>query len=99
MDVFFLEAVEGEGAAAAVMDGLWRLVLLCAVDADNFVLSAAEERAVATRPPLPPLIFALKRSFLWALLSGRITGYCAVDDCCNVGCVITEFMSVVGVCV
>ncbi len=45
-----MEAVEGEGAAAVVMDGLWRLVLLCAVDADNFFLSAAEERAVATRP-------------------------------------------------
>ena len=50
MDVFFLEAVEGEGAAAAVMDGLWRLVLLRAVDADNFLFSAAEERSVATRP-------------------------------------------------
>ena len=50
MDNFFLEAVEGEGAAAAVMDGLWRLVLLRAVDADNVLFSAAEERAVATRP-------------------------------------------------
>ena len=50
MDVFFLEAVEEEGAAAAVMDGLWRLVLLRAIDTDNFLFSAAEERAVATRP-------------------------------------------------
>ena len=50
MDVFFLEAVEGEGAAAAVIDGLWWLVLLRAVDTDNVFFSAAEEQAVATQP-------------------------------------------------
>ncbi len=67
MDVFFLEAIEGEGAAAAVMDGLWRLVLLCAVDADNFFLSAAEERAVATRPA-PTTDFCALALFLVGIL-------------------------------
>jgi hypothetical protein len=41
--VLSLEAVEGEGAAAVVMDGLWRLVLF---GADFFLLSSsAAERA------------------------------------------------------
>jgi hypothetical protein len=45
--VLSLEAVEGEGAAAVVMDGLWRLVLFGAVDTDDFFLlsSSAAERA------------------------------------------------------
>ena len=101
MDVFFLEAVEGEGAAAAAMDGLWRLVLLRAVDAANSFLSAAEERAVATRPTPSTDFFALA-FFLVGIVECKENGYryyCAVDYCCDVGCVITEFMSVVGVCV
>ena len=83
------------------MDGLWRLVLLCAVDADNFFLSAAEERAVATRPA-PTTDFCALALFLVGIFECEENGYryyCAVDDCCDVGCVITELMSVVGVCV
>ena len=100
MDVFFLEAVEGEGAAAAVMDGLWRLVLLRAVDADNFFLSAAEERAGVATGPAPTTDFFALAFFLVGIVECEENGYryyCAVDDCCDVGCVITECMSVVGV--
>ena len=77
------------------------LVLLCAVDADNFFLSAAEERAVATRPAPTTDFFALAL-FLVGIVEWEenwLSYYCAVDDCCDVGCVITELMSVVGVCV
>ena len=67
--VLSLEAVEGEGAAAVVMDGLWRLVLFGAVDTDDFfLLSSGAERAVflsavewaaATVPPPTTDFFAL----------------------------------------
>ena len=82
------------------MDGLWRLVLLCAVDADNFFLSAAEERAVATRPA-PTTDFCALALFLVGIVEWEENwlSYFAVDDCCDVGFVITEFMSVVGVIV
>jgi hypothetical protein len=55
---------------------------------------------VATRPA-PTTDFCALALFLVGIVEWEENWllYCAVDDCCNVGCVITEFMSVVGVCV
>ena len=65
----------------------------------HYLLSAAEERAVATRPAPTTDFFALAL-FLVGIIEWEenwLSYYCAVDDCCDVGCVITELMSVVGV--
>jgi hypothetical protein len=55
---------------------------------------------VATRPAPTTDFFALAL-FLVGIIEWEENWllYCAVDDCCDVGCVIAELMSVVGVCV
>ncbi len=56
---------------------------------------------MATRPAPTTDFFALAL-FLVGIIKWKeswLSYYCAVDDCCDVGCVITELMSVVGVCV